>query len=97
MFKHTHLSLLPSPNSPPLIHTVLRLIGICTEVDPWFLVTELCELGDLRNALQKCAEAEVILGPEEKLRVCLQIASGISYLAQLQVCVYVFERDRVWQ
>lgn len=63
---------------------VLKLLGVSTSEEPWCMVTELCELGDLRRLLKKCKEQSFELSCEEQLRMVGHIASGMNYLSSLQ-------------
>ena len=54
-----------------------------TEV-PWCIITELCELGDLKELMQTLHRREFILNCEEKLRLLGNIAAGMHYLALRQ-------------
>ncbi|EDQ91452.1 uncharacterized protein MONBRDRAFT_15403 [Monosiga brevicollis MX1] len=63
---------------------VLRLIGVVTSEKPWCIVTELCELGDLRSLLRKLKQEQFVLNVEERLRMMGNIAAGMHYLATKQ-------------
>ncbi len=64
---------------------MLWLEGVCTTSDPWLIVTELCEFGDLKHVLQMHRQVGVMFQRDELLHFAVQIASGMSYLASRKV------------
>ncbi|EGD80604.1 TK protein kinase [Salpingoeca rosetta] len=63
---------------------LLRLIGVTTTEEPWCIVTEVCEFGDLLSLLRACEHNSVIFSLDEKLLFLAQISLGMSYLASKQ-------------
>ena len=69
------------------VSPVLWLIGVSTNTEPWYIVTELCEHGDLKNLLQLHKRIGILFQKDELLRFSVQIASGMSYLASRKVTI----------
>eukprot|EP00043_Microstomoeca_roanoka_P017747 m.186028 g.186028 ORF g.186028 m.186028 type:complete len:778 (+) comp16694_c3_seq3:441-2774(+) len=60
---------------------ILYLVGVTTTEDPWCIVTEACQFGDMLTVLRNCRRKDIILTYDEKLLFLAQIALGMSYLA----------------
>ena len=58
---------------------IIRLIGVCTDRSPIFIVMELCEKGSLREYLQK-NENYFDQQNLHLIRYVKQLASALSYL-----------------
>lgn len=71
---------------------VLRLIGLCTEREPWYIVTELAEYGDLRQMLLDCKASSCTLTVAELLKILTQVALGMSYLHSKKVVYLVLSQ-----
>lgn len=64
---------------------VLWLVGVSTVAEPWYIITELLELGDLKNLLLLCKDKGQSVVLAEQLQLCQQVANGMEYLASKQV------------
>ncbi|XP_059173362.1 inactive tyrosine-protein kinase 7-like [Physella acuta] len=69
---------------------VVRLLGVCREMEPYFMITEYCDWGDLKQFLlatrgdngRRPMQARVPpLSSLQKLKMCQQVAMGMEYLA----------------
>lgn len=60
------------------------MIGIVTDRDPWLLVTELAEYGDLKKLLIYCRTKKIELSRLEQYHLIMQICSGMLYLSSKQ-------------
>jgi len=68
-----------------IVATVLWLVGVSTVEEPWYIITELLEFGDLKNILIKVKESQRSLILSEQLQLCQQIIAGMAYLASKKV------------
>ncbi|KAJ8038849.1 Myoblast growth factor receptor egl-15 [Holothuria leucospilota] len=66
---------------------LMTLLACCTQREPYFLITEFMQYGDLLNFLRKCREREnwekdniYNLGEMEQLGIGHQIAKGMAYV-----------------
>eukprot|EP01147_Barroeca_monosierra_P007150 gene7150-466_t len=59
----------------------LALVGVSTSDEPWCIVSEACEFGDLLNVLRQCEAQSVFLLLYERLLILAQLALGLSYLS----------------
>ncbi|TPP57333.1 Inactive tyrosine-protein kinase 7 [Fasciola gigantica] len=72
---------------------VTRLLGICMEQEPFYMLLEYCEWGDLKMFLRRIREENgqtfkihsLSLG--QKVKMCKQLASAMDHLAQMH-CVH---------
>ena len=69
---------------------MLWILGVCTVSEPWSIVTEFCEFGDLKSTLIRHMNVAILFQKDELLRFATQIASGMSYLSSLKVCNRAF-------
>ena len=69
---------------------IIRLIGVCTDRSPIFIVMELCEKGSLREYLQK-NENYFDQQNLHLIRYVKQLASALSYL-ESQSFVHRYEK-----
>ncbi|XP_072356376.1 inactive tyrosine-protein kinase 7-like [Scyliorhinus torazame] len=65
---------------------VVRLLGLCREVEPHYMITEYVDLGDLKQYLRiaKGKEEKIKsqpLGTKQKVGICTQVALGMEYLS----------------
>ncbi|CAL1542558.1 unnamed protein product [Lymnaea stagnalis] len=69
---------------------IVRLLGVCREMEPVFMVTEYCDWGDLKqfllatrgdNGRRAMAPRVPPLSSIQKLKMCQQAALGMEYLA----------------
>ncbi|XP_055878198.1 inactive tyrosine-protein kinase 7-like isoform X2 [Biomphalaria glabrata] len=69
---------------------VVRLLGVCREVEPLFMITEYCDWGDLKqfllatrndNGRRNMTLRVPPLSSLQKLKMCQQVALGMEYLA----------------
>ena len=68
-----------------LLAKVLWLIGVCTKSEPWFMVSEFMEYGDLKSVLVKLKEKGQKLTPAELVNIDQHIAAGMLFLSSKQV------------
>ena len=64
---------------------MLWIVGVSTLQEPWYIVTEFCEFGDLKTLLLRHKKVSILFQKDELLRFATQIASGMSYLSSLRV------------
>ncbi|XP_042220290.1 proto-oncogene tyrosine-protein kinase ROS-like isoform X2 [Homarus americanus] len=62
---------------------ILRLLAVCTDHDPFFLILELMEGGDLLSYLRKSRGAECGLTLADFVAMCLDVAKGCVYLEEM--------------
>ena len=74
---------------------IIRLIGVCTDRSPIFIVMELCEKGSLREYLQK-NENYFDQQNLHLIRYVKQLASALSYL-ESQSFVHRYDELEVTQ
>ena len=57
---------------------IVKLVGLCTDSPPYYILTEFMEKGNLAEFLQEVAQSktDMLSFPDQKL-ICLQIASGM--------------------
>uniref|UniRef100_A0A8C2G2F4 Protein tyrosine kinase 7a n=1 Tax=Cyprinus carpio TaxID=7962 RepID=A0A8C2G2F4_CYPCA len=65
---------------------VARLLGICREVEPHYMIMEYTDMGDLKQYLRvsKSKDEKVKVQPlstKQKVSVCLQVARGMEHLS----------------
>eukprot|EP00729_Bicosta_minor_P013751 gene13751-10789_t len=63
---------------------ILKMIGVTTVLEPWFIVTELAAFGDLLKVCQLCKKSSIDLRPDEMLNCAGQISVGMRFLARRQ-------------
>lgn len=63
---------------------ILKLVGVTTVLEPWFVVTELAAFGDLLKVCQLCKKSSIDLRPDEMLNCAGQISVGMRFLARRQ-------------
>ncbi|XP_033107891.1 tyrosine-protein kinase transmembrane receptor Ror-like [Anneissia japonica] len=67
---------------------ILRVLGCCTLEEPYYLITEYMEYGDLLHFLQKCQPKFALEDPiydlqeENRLQIARQITRGMDYLSK---------------
>ncbi|CAH8460049.1 unnamed protein product [Schistosoma haematobium] len=72
---------------------VTRLLGVCMEQEPFYILLEYCEWGDLKQFLRCMREensAPLKMPPltcTQKMSICKQLALGMDYLAHMH-CVH---------
>ncbi|KAH8852726.1 Inactive tyrosine-protein kinase 7 [Schistosoma japonicum] len=72
---------------------VTRLLGVCMEQEPFYLLLEYCEWGDLKQFLRCLREENSVtfkmppLTCTQKMSICKQLALGMDYLAHMH-CVH---------
>ncbi|XP_071513555.1 proto-oncogene tyrosine-protein kinase ROS isoform X2 [Panulirus ornatus] len=62
---------------------ILRLLAVCTDNDPFFLILELMEGGDLLSYLRSSRGAEHGLTLADLVAMCLDVAKGCVYLEEM--------------
>ncbi|KJE95002.1 tyrosine-protein kinase ITK/TSK [Capsaspora owczarzaki ATCC 30864] len=62
---------------------IVSVVEVFVEQEPWMLVLELLVYGDLRNVIQSCSSRGLVPTVGEYLHIFSQVASGLSYLAEL--------------
>ncbi|XP_045603691.1 proto-oncogene tyrosine-protein kinase ROS isoform X2 [Procambarus clarkii] len=62
---------------------ILRLLAVCTDHDPFFLILELMEGGDLLSYLRTSRGAECSLTLSDLVAMCLDVAKGCVYLEEM--------------
>uniref|UniRef100_A0A673MJB9 Inactive tyrosine-protein kinase 7 n=1 Tax=Sinocyclocheilus rhinocerous TaxID=307959 RepID=A0A673MJB9_9TELE len=65
---------------------IARLLGICREVEPHYMIMEYTDMGDLKQYLRvsKSKDEKVKVQPlstKQKVSVCLQVARGMEHLS----------------
>ena len=56
---------------------IVKLVGLCTDSPPYYILTEYMENGNLAEYLQDMAQSKTgTLTLEDKIHICVQIASG---------------------
>lgn len=69
-----------------LQHThITRLLGVCTETQPLYMMLEYEDLGDLKQFLQIQSSSSSSTHPistRTKISICAQVADGMQYLSQ---------------
>ncbi|XP_072049863.1 uncharacterized protein [Amphiura filiformis] len=72
----------PHPN-------IIQLMGVCTEGEPYFLVLEFAEMGDLRAFLhaQRTGTGKKKLNPNQLITFAVEIATGMEYI-ESKLCVH---------
>nr|CAH8831298.1 unnamed protein product [Trichobilharzia regenti] len=72
---------------------VTRLLGVCMEQEPFYILLEYCEWGDLKQFLRCMREENSApfkmppLTSAQKMSICKQLALGMDYLAHMH-CVH---------
>merc|ERR1711916_287208 len=67
---------------------VIGIIGHCLREEPYILLVELADLGNLRDYLRECRASRSkpqSLHVSQMVDFCLQIASGMAFLEQKNV------------
>ncbi|KAK8385153.1 hypothetical protein O3P69_012149 [Scylla paramamosain] len=62
---------------------ILRLLAVCTDHDPFFLILELMEGGDLLSYLRTSRGSDVGLTLGDLVDMCLDVAKGCVYLEEM--------------
>ncbi|KAK8754621.1 hypothetical protein OTU49_016899, partial [Cherax quadricarinatus] len=62
---------------------ILRLLAVCTDHDPFFLILELMEGGDLLSYLRTSRGVECSLTLADLVAMCLDVAKGCVYLEEM--------------
>ncbi|KAH9525303.1 hypothetical protein Btru_001020 [Bulinus truncatus] len=65
---------------------ILRLLGVCLDNDPQFIIMELMEGGDLLSFLRSCratATSPVKLLLPDLVKICVHVARGCKYLEDM--------------
>ncbi|XP_042860873.1 proto-oncogene tyrosine-protein kinase ROS-like [Penaeus japonicus] len=62
---------------------ILRLLAVCTDHDPFFLILELMEGGDLLSYLRTSRGAECGLTLADLVAMCVDVAKGCVYLEEM--------------
>ncbi|XP_067841314.1 inactive tyrosine-protein kinase 7-like [Heptranchias perlo] len=67
-------------------NNVVRLLGLCREMEPHYMITEYVDLGDLKQFLRiaKGKEEKIKSQPlstKQKVAICTQVALGMEYLS----------------
>ena len=57
------------------------LQGICMQHNPWLVILEFCQYGDLKDVLQACAGKNLTLTELEQSMFLSQVAEGMEYLS----------------
>ncbi|KAL2086996.1 hypothetical protein ACEWY4_018055 [Coilia grayii] len=63
---------------------VTRILGMCREVDPHYMILEYADMGDLKQYLKNSKsenEKVKVLSTKQKVSVCLQVAKGMEHLS----------------
>ncbi|KAG5279103.1 hypothetical protein AALO_G00106120 [Alosa alosa] len=63
---------------------IARILGMCREVDPHYMILEYADMGDLKQFLRnsKSKDEKVkVLSTKQKVSVCLQVAKGMEHLS----------------
>ena len=56
---------------------IVKLVGLCTDSPPYYILTEYMEKGNLADYLQDMAQCKTgALTLEDQIKICVQIASG---------------------
>ncbi|KAA3680646.1 PTK7 protein tyrosine kinase 7 [Paragonimus westermani] len=72
---------------------VTRLLGICMEQEPFYMILEYCEWGDLKMFLRRIRDEDhhsaktLSLTCDQKLNMCHQLSMAMEYLSQMR-CVH---------
>ncbi|XP_063695354.1 fibroblast growth factor receptor 2-like [Bolinopsis microptera] len=62
---------------------IVKLVGLCTDSPPYYILTEYMEKGNLADYLQDMAQCKTgALTLEDQIKICVQIASGLNYMAE---------------
>ncbi|KJE95828.1 TKL protein kinase [Capsaspora owczarzaki ATCC 30864] len=64
--------------------SIVSVVEVFVEEEPWMLVLELLPYGDLRKVIQSCHARGLTPTAGEYLHMFSQVASGLSYLAGLR-------------
>ncbi|PFX20561.1 Inactive tyrosine-protein kinase 7 [Stylophora pistillata] len=61
---------------------VVTLLGVCKEEEPFYMIFESLEKGDLKQFLLSCYDnGRSTLNSNQKLAICGQVATGMNYLS----------------
>ncbi|CAG5115170.1 unnamed protein product, partial [Candidula unifasciata] len=69
---------------------IVRLLGVCREAEPFFMITEYCDWGDLKQFLvamrsdngRRAPTARLpTISALQKMKMCQQVALGMEYLS----------------
>ncbi|KAG5451474.1 Inactive tyrosine-protein kinase 7, variant 3 [Clonorchis sinensis] len=72
---------------------VARLLGVCMEQEPFYMLLEYCEWGDLKMFLRRIRESDaqtcklLSVTYAQKLKMCHKLACGMEHFSQLR-CVH---------
>ncbi len=69
-------------------------MGVSTKEDPWYIVTEFADFGDLKHMLNNCKKVGMPLTVIEQLRICSHVAMGMGYLQTKKVRFLPKEKKR---
>eukprot|EP00053_Salpingoeca_punica_P015438 m.142385 g.142385 ORF g.142385 m.142385 type:complete len:679 (+) comp16710_c0_seq1:333-2369(+) len=59
---------------------LLSIMGVCVEKQPWLVVLELMQYGDLRKIVTACKSKNMNITMAEQLTILVQVADGLKYL-----------------
>ncbi|KAJ8361439.1 hypothetical protein SKAU_G00179640 [Synaphobranchus kaupii] len=65
---------------------VVRLLGLCWEAEPQYMILEYVDLGDLKQFLRISKSKEKLKQPistKQKVSICKQVAQGMEHLSSL--------------
>jgi serine/threonine protein kinase len=63
---------------------VIRLLGVCLSVTPYYIVLEYMPYGDLKTLLRQCQAKGITLYDAHLLSLALDVSHGFEYLQQMQ-------------
>ncbi|KAL5255722.1 hypothetical protein ACHWQZ_G011071 [Mnemiopsis leidyi] len=64
---------------------IVKLVGLCTDSPPYYILTEYMENGNLAEYLQDMAQSKTgALTLADQIHICVQIASGLNYMSEKQ-------------
>ena len=68
---------------------IVKMLGVCTTEEPVYLIVEFMSCGSLRDFVIEARPDEengqpAKLSPQQLVRICRQVAAGVSYMASLR-------------
>ncbi|KAI1894650.1 hypothetical protein AGOR_G00117940 [Albula goreensis] len=60
---------------------VVRLLGLCREAEPYYMILEYVDLGDLKQFLRISKSKEEKISTKQKVSLCAQVAQGMEHLS----------------